>query len=99
MSLALAGDCLLTRRLAVFREPRFLELRALLQAADARFANLEASVHAYLDAPQSQRQGGGTYMTTEPHLLHDLVWLGINLVACGSSHADDYGQPGILETM
>jgi poly-gamma-glutamate capsule biosynthesis protein CapA/YwtB (metallophosphatase superfamily) len=99
MSLAFVGDCLLTRRLAVFREPRFLGIRDLLHAADARFANLEASVHAYLDAPHAQRQGGGTYMTTEPGLLPDLTWLGINLLACGSSHADDYGQTGVMDTI
>ena len=88
ISLAFVGDCLLTRPLAVFREQRFLGIRDLLHAADARFANLEASVHTYLDAPHAQRPGGGTYMTTEPALLADLKWLGINMLACGSSHAE-----------
>jgi hypothetical protein len=56
-SLAFVGDCLLTRPLAVFREREFLGIRDLLHAADARFANLEASVHTYLDAPHAQRPG------------------------------------------
>ena len=99
ISLAFVGDCLLTRPLAVFREREFLGIRDLLQGADARFANLEASVHTYLDAPHAQRPGGGTYMTTEPGLLADLKWLGINMLACGSSHADDYGQSGVMETI
>ena len=99
ISVACVGDCLLTRPLAIFREERFLALRQLLHAADARFANLEASVHTYLDAPHAQRPGGGTYMTTEPALLEDLRWLGINMLACGSSHADDYGQAGVLDTI
>ena len=38
-------------------------------------------------------------MTTEPALLDDLKWLGIQLVAAGSNHADDYGWEGILSTM
>jgi poly-gamma-glutamate synthesis protein (capsule biosynthesis protein) len=99
VSIAIAGDTLLTRHLAVFREEPYLRLRELLHAADARFCNLEASVHRYLDGPHAQRQGGGTYMTTEPALLQDLKWLGINLLACGSSHADDYGWAGVLETI
>jgi poly-gamma-glutamate capsule biosynthesis protein CapA/YwtB (metallophosphatase superfamily) len=98
-SIAIAGDVLLTRRLAIFREPAYLRLRELLHAADARFCNLEASVHRYLSSPHAQRQGGGTYMTTEPELLDDLRWLGINMLACGSSHADDYGWTGVLETI
>jgi poly-gamma-glutamate synthesis protein (capsule biosynthesis protein) len=38
-------------------------------------------------------------MTTEPELLEDLKWLGVNMLACGSSHADDYGWPGIVKTI
>jgi hypothetical protein len=37
---------------------------------------------------------GGTYVTTEPRLLADLKWMGVNLVSYGSSHADDYGPEG-----
>jgi poly-gamma-glutamate synthesis protein (capsule biosynthesis protein) len=99
ISLALLGDTITAQRLAVFREPRFLAIRDVLGGADAVFTNLEASVHPYLDGPFAQRAGGGTYMTTEPRLLEDLRWLGINLLACGSSHADDYGPDGILATM
>ena len=55
ISLALVGDCLLTRRLAVFREARFLRLREILSSADATFANFESNVQSYLDRPHFQR--------------------------------------------
>src|SRR5439155_678261 len=42
---------------------------------------------------------GGTYATVEPHLLADLKWLGIDMLACGSTHADDYGPDGIMQTI
>lgn len=99
ISLALVGDCLLTRRLRVFREARFLRLREILGGADATFANFESNVQSYLDRPHFQRDGAGTYVTTEPALLDDLKWLGIQLVAACSNHADDYGWEGILSTM
>lgn len=99
LSIALAGDTIPTRRLSVFREERFLKIREILSRADAAFTNLEAPVHRYLDGGHAQRPGGGTYMTTEPRLLEDLKWLGLNMVACGSSHADDYGPDGILKTI
>lgn len=48
--IALAGDCLITRRLDVFREERFLMLRDLWKTADAGSINLESGVvHRYLE--------------------------------------------------
>jgi poly-gamma-glutamate synthesis protein (capsule biosynthesis protein) len=98
-TIAITGDSMVTQRLSVFDEPAYLRIRDILQSADAVFTNLEAPVHAYLDDPHLQRDGGGTYVTMEPHLLDDLKWLGVNLVACGSSHADDYGAKGMLDTL
>jgi poly-gamma-glutamate synthesis protein (capsule biosynthesis protein) len=99
LSIALTGDCMASRSLSVFTEEPYLQMREILQAADVVFANFEANAHPYLDDPHAQREGGGSYVTTEPRLLDDLKWLGINLVACGSSHADDYGAKGILDTL
>ena len=47
VTLALCGDIMPSRRLAVFREAKFLELRGVLQGADACFANLESMVVRY----------------------------------------------------
>jgi poly-gamma-glutamate capsule biosynthesis protein CapA/YwtB (metallophosphatase superfamily) len=99
ISIGLLGDIAPTRRLAVFREPRYLDLRNLLQSLDAVYCNLEGSVHRYHDGGHAQRSAGGSYVTVEPCLLEDLKWLGINLLSCGSTHADDYGPAGILKTM
>ena len=98
-SIGLVGDTLLTRHIAQSDDQQLLKLREVLRAAEGVFTNLEAPVHNYLDGPHAQRNGGGTYMTTEPALLDDLKWLNINLIACGSSHADDYGPAGLLETI
>jgi poly-gamma-glutamate capsule biosynthesis protein CapA/YwtB (metallophosphatase superfamily) len=92
----LLGDVMPTRRLSVFREEGYLELRAVVSDADAAFANLETSVHQYLEGHQNI--SGGTYMTTEPHLLEDLKWLGVNLVSTANNHAYDYGEEGITAT-
>ena len=99
ISIALAGDIAPTRRLSVFREPRFLALRDLLTSVDAFYCNLEGSVHRYHDGGHAQRSAGGSYVTIEPHLLEDLKWLGVNLLSCGSTHADDYGPTGIVKTI
>ncbi len=95
-AITLLGDVMPTRRLSVFREERYLKLREILTTADATFANLETSVHRYLEGHHGI--SGGTYMTTEPHLLEELKWFGVDLVSCANNHAFDYGEEGILAT-
>ncbi|MCZ6636767.1 MAG: CapA family protein [Alphaproteobacteria bacterium] len=97
-SIGLLGDCMISRPLSVFKEERYLKVRDILKAADTVFANFESNVHPYLDDPFAQRDGGGSYITTEPALLEGLKWFGVEMVASGSSHADDYGPKGILDT-
>jgi poly-gamma-glutamate capsule biosynthesis protein CapA/YwtB (metallophosphatase superfamily) len=93
-TIALAGDAMLTRKLTPFKEERFLRLRHILRGADAAFANLEGTVHTWDEGTPGITQG--TFMTTEPKLLDDLKWLGINMVSCANNHAFDYGEGGVL---
>ena len=93
-TIALAGDTMLTRKLTPFKEERFLKLREILCGADAAFANLEGTVHTWGEGTPGITQG--TFMTTDPKLLEDLKWFGINLVSCANNHAFDYGEGGVL---
>jgi poly-gamma-glutamate capsule biosynthesis protein CapA/YwtB (metallophosphatase superfamily) len=93
-SIALAGDTMLTRRLSSFKEERFLSLAQILRGADAAFANLEGTVHTWGEGTPGITQG--TFMTTDPKLLEDLKWFGINIVSCANNHAFDYGEGGVL---
>ncbi len=96
-TIALAGDCMLTRKLSVFKEERFLSLAETLRSADAAFANLEGTVHSWDEGTPGITQG--TFMTTDPKLLEDLKWFGINLVSCANNHAFDYGEGGVLANL
>jgi len=97
LSIALGGDCMLTRRLSVYDEPAFLGLAQIFRDCDAGFANLETVVRRpHEGTPGITR---GTYMTTPPELLDDLKWFGINMVACANNHAFDYGEAGLLATI
>jgi poly-gamma-glutamate capsule biosynthesis protein CapA/YwtB (metallophosphatase superfamily) len=96
-NIALAGDCMPTRRLSVFREDRYLRLRDIFREADVGFANLESTVHKFLEGHHNLSEG--TYITTEPSLLEEIKWFGINAVSCAGSHSFDYGEEGILRTM
>jgi poly-gamma-glutamate capsule biosynthesis protein CapA/YwtB (metallophosphatase superfamily) len=96
-TIALAGDTMLTRKLTPFNEERFLKLREILCHADAGFANLEGTVHTWDEGTPGITQG--TFMTTDPKLLEDLKWLGVNLVCCANNHAFDYGEDGVLANL
>ncbi|HEX6512165.1 MAG TPA: CapA family protein [Chloroflexota bacterium] len=96
LRIALCGDLMLTRRLAVYKEQRYLQLRDLLNSADCTFANFEGTCRRYGEGTPSLTQG--TYMTTEPYLLEDVKWLGVNLVSCANNHAYEYGEAGIMST-
>lgn len=96
-TLALAGDTMLTRKLIPFKEEKFLRLREILRGADAAFANLEGTVHTWDEGTPGITQG--TFMTTDPKLLEDLKWLGINMVSCANNHAFDYGADGVLANL
>jgi poly-gamma-glutamate synthesis protein (capsule biosynthesis protein) len=97
LTIALAGDVMLTRRISVAKEPNFLALRDLLHGADVTFANLEGSIRN----PDEGTPGitVGTYMTSPPELLDELKWLGISIVSCANNHAYDYGEAGLLATI
>ena len=100
LTVALTGDSMLTRRLSVFDEKQYLALVRILKDADAAFTNLETTVRGWDEgSPAISRMGRGTFMTTEPHLLDDLKWMGINLVSCANNHAFEYGEEGILATV
>jgi len=96
-TLALTGDSMLTRRLSVFREERYLALVNLLRGADAAFTNLETTVHTWDEGSPGITQG--TFMTTDPRLLGELPWMGIKIVSCANNHAFDYGEGGVLATI
>src|SRR4029077_11052377 len=94
VTLALCGDIMPSRRLAVFREPEFLALREILRGADACFANLESMVVRYGEGSPAIRTG--THMVTEPELLEDLKWLGFNMPSSANSHSLNFGEAGLL---
>ena len=98
--IALTGDSMLTRKLSSFTEERYQALVSLLRGADACFSNLETTVRSWDEgSPAISRMGRGTFMTTEPWLVEEMRWLGINLLSCANNHAFEFGEEGVLATM
>ena len=97
ISMLMAGETMLSRRLSIFDERDYLTAVELNRNADVAFTNLETAVrHPHEGYPAPTR---GTPMTTPPALLDDLKWMGFNLVATANNHAGDFGTDGILATV
>src|SRR4051812_6554096 len=96
-SIALGGDCMLTRRLSAYDEPAFLAVRDRFRACDVGFVNLESVVRHWDEGTPGITRG--TFMTTPPEFLDDVKWFGVNMVSCANNHAFDYGEGGVLATL
>ncbi|MBI3981531.1 MAG: CapA family protein [Gemmatimonadetes bacterium] len=96
ITFALAGDAIITRKLSVYSEPEFLEVRDLMRNATAAFVNAEMLFLDY-DEPDviPASQSGGTYMRAQPELLEDLKWMGVDLVSTANNHSLDYSFGGL----
>ena len=98
MTLALAGDAIITRRLSVYDEPDFLALRELVQGATAAFVNLEMLLHNWEPDVIPATQSGGTYMQADPSMAKELVWMGFDMVNMANNHTGDYGIGALRRT-
>jgi len=95
-TMVLTGDCIITRKLSVYREPEFLKMIELIRPADVAFTNLEMLFHDYESYPM--HQSGGTYMRADPFLAKELIWAGFDMVSRANNHAGDYGVTGMRLT-
>ena len=95
-TMALTGDCIITRKLSVYDEPEFLKMIDLIRSADVAFTNLEMLFHDY--EPYPMHQSGGTYMRADPSLARELSWAGFDMVSRANNHTGDYGVLGMRLT-
>ncbi|MCL6454861.1 MAG: CapA family protein [Alicyclobacillus sp.] len=93
--IAATGDSFITQRLP--RESMEIrDLHALFHRFDARFTNLETTIHDF-EVPASA-VSGGTWAAARPAVLEDLCWLGFNMVAWANNHTLDWTHEGLLQT-
>lgn len=96
MKFTAAGDMLLQRRIPAYEG--FEEVRDWICRGDARFFNLETTLHREGECfgfPFS----GGSYLRMEPEVLEDCKRYGFNMTECCNNHAMDFAYDGLLKTM
>ena len=97
MKITAVGDVIIGRRI-----PKdfvgYSELEPIITSADARFFNLETTLHKEGQCYASETSGG-TYLRTDPEVLWDVKEFGFNMTSFNNNHATDYGIPGLRRTL
>ena len=96
ISIAVAGDAMITRRMRAFDEENFLKLTDILREADVSVANLEMLFHDY---ESSWQWSSATYTRSDPRNLEELKWMGIDAVTTANNHSFDFSEGGLLTTL
>lgn len=97
MKFTAAGDALIQQRIPKDYEG-FDKIRQFVERGDARFFNLETTLHP-IGTCYASEFSGGTYMRTNPESLDDLLRYGFNMTSFNNNHTMDFSYDGMLKTL
>jgi poly-gamma-glutamate capsule biosynthesis protein CapA/YwtB (metallophosphatase superfamily) len=95
MTFSATGDSFITRRLPP-NNASYEEVKNIIKKAEARFTNLEVTVHNYEGFPSAL--SGGTWAIAAPEVLNDIKDYGFNLITWANNHTLDYTYGGLEAT-
>ncbi|CAL9661499.1 CapA family protein [Streptomyces tendae] len=98
-SVAIAGECMVTRPFSMHSEAEFLRIRELFEKADVAYAHLEMNFGDAADLHPGRGDWYGSYMLAEPHVAKDLRWLGVDVMSTANNHSLDFGAKGLFSTV
>ena len=97
ITIAVAGDAMITRPMRMFREQSFLSLVELLKGADASVVNLEMLFHEY--EMSWEYKDTVSFQVSDPSNITELQWMGFNVVTTANNHSYDYSEAGFIKTL
>lgn len=95
MKFTAVGDMLIQRRIPEGYQG-FEQVQQQIQKGDARFFNLETTLHNGEFA--GNQFSGGSYLRANPNVLIDAKRFGLNMVTFTNNHTMDFGHEGLLAT-
>jgi len=94
LTLALAGDSMITRRVSQTNDPAARTLYDHLRAADVAFTNMEVLPNDFRGYPA--QECGGTHLAAHSWVIDDLREIGFDLFSAATNHTLDYSIEGLL---
>lgn len=97
MKFTAAGDALCQKRMPQTYEG-FEEICRYIQKGDARFFNLETTIHREGECYGCQHSGG-TYVRCDPEVAQDMLRYGFNVANVNNNHIMDFAHDGLVKTL
>jgi len=97
MKFTAVGDYL-TQRMLPPNYEGFAEIQEWIARGDARYFNLETTLHREGEC-YGFASNGGSYLRMEPEVLDDCKRYGFNMVTFCNNHTMDFGIPGLMKTL
>ncbi len=97
MKFTAVGDILCQKRMAEDYEG-FSEVKEFIERGDAKFFNLETTVHREGECYGNQFSGG-TYIRCNPEVMEDMLKYGFNMTTFNNNHLMDFAHEGLLKTI
>jgi poly-gamma-glutamate capsule biosynthesis protein CapA/YwtB (metallophosphatase superfamily) len=99
-TVALAGECMTSRPFAMHDDKASMAVIDLLRAADLTYGHLEMNVADYSELTYAARGDWlGSFMMSDPQVVRDLKWAGIDIMSLAHNHSLDFGEWGIKATI
>lgn len=95
LKITAVGDMLVQRRIPHDGEG-FAEVKAYIERGDARFVNLETTIHH--GEFWGNQFCGGSYLRADPSVLEDVKAYGFNMLSFTNNHTLDYDRDGLMAT-
>lgn len=90
-----AGDMLVQRRINK-ESLGFAEVRKHIAKGEARFINLETTLHR--GEHHANQFCGGSYLRADPETLQDIKEYGFNMLSFANNHSMDFDRGGLMAT-
>ncbi|WP_062642558.1 CapA family protein [Streptomyces maremycinicus] len=98
-SVAIAGECMVTRPFSIHREHEFEGIRELFAAADVGYAHLEMNFGKFSEVYPARGDWYGSYMLADPGIARELRGLGVDVMSTANNHSLDFGAGALLSTL
>ncbi|GAB3161904.1 CapA family protein [Myceligenerans halotolerans] len=98
-SIAIAGECMVTRPFSMHSEDEFVGVRDLFAGSDVTYAHLEMNFGDHRELHPGRGDWFGSYMLAGPDLPAELRWLGVDVMSTANNHSLDFGEKGLASTI
>ncbi len=93
------GDCIISHKVSVLKDPGFLELVNIIRQADCTYGNCETTFFNPADGFPGWKNYFDPNVFCLPNGADELKWVGIDIVSLANNHIMDFDYKGLFSTL